>query len=201
VGWRINAAPGMLECRITIDRTGRNRASPTMNSPPKRPTARRFILLGSLAILGSTLGCGGGQDVTPVTIEQAKRLWKEAGIRDYELELNWRTGPETSHYIVSVKEGEVRQIESVLPDGRRIELHPGAPRYFSVDGLFLTIADELALCKSDRPFGQPPGTKVVMRFKPDPKLGYPLWYRRDVLGTLQSIGIDVIKLVPTSPKG
>jgi len=173
-----------------------------MNSSPVRPKARRFILLGSLAILWSTLGCRSGQDVTPEAIEQAKRLWKEAGIRDYELELDWTTGPDNSHYIVSVKDGEVRQIESALTDGRRIELHPGLPRYYSVDGLFLTIADELALLKTDRPFGQPPGTKVVMRFKADPKLGYPLWYRRDVLGTSQSISIDVIKLVPTtSSKG
>ena len=35
-----------------------------------------------------------------------------------------------------------------------------------------------------------------MRFKPDPKLGYPLWYRRDVMGTTQAIAIDVVKLVP-----
>ena len=170
-----------------------------MNSSPARPRTRRFILiqLGSLAILGSTLGCSGGQDVTPEAIEQAKRLWKEAGIRDYELELNWTTnGQNHSHYLVSVKDGEVRQIESVLADGRRIELHPGMPRYYSVDGLFLTMADELALLKTDRPFGQPPGTKVVMRFKADAKLGYPLWYRRDVLGTSQSVNIDVIKLVP-----
>jgi hypothetical protein len=171
-----------------------------MNSPPARPTARRFILLGSLAIAWSTLGCRSGQDVTPEAIEQAKRLWKEAGIRDYGLELDWRTGAETAHYIVSVKDGEVGQIESVQANGRRVELHPGMPRYYSVDGLFLTMADELALRKSDRPFDQPPGTKIVMRFKPDPKLGYPLWYRRDVLGTSQSISIDVTKLVPTRPK-
>ena len=65
-----------------------------------------------------------------------------------------------------------------------------------MDGLFLTIADELASLKTDNPFGQPKGTKVVMRFKPDPKLGYPLWYRRDVMGTPQGMRIDVIKLVP-----
>jgi hypothetical protein len=154
--------------------------------------------MGSLAILWAAFGCRGGQEVTPETIEQAKRLWKEAGIRDYELELNWTTGPDHFHYIVTVEEGEVRHVESALTDGRRIELHPGSPRYFSVDGLFLTISDELALLKTDRPFGQPPGTKVVMRFKADPKLGYPLWYRRDVLGTSQSISIDVIKLVPAT---
>ena len=72
-----------------------------------------------------------------------------------------------------MRDGEVRRVESVQPDGRRIELHPGEPRYFGVDGLFLTIADELALLKTDRPFGQPQGTKVVMRFKPDPSWAIP----------------------------
>jgi hypothetical protein len=169
----------------------------------RRTRRLSFIQLGGLAILWSALGCAGGQNVTPEAIEQAKRVWKEAGIRDYELDLNWTTnGQNNSYYVVTVKDGEVRQIESVLADGRRIDLHPGLPRYFSVDGLFLTMADELALLKTDKPFEQPRGTKVVMRFKADAKLGYPLWYRRDVLGTSQSVSIDVIKLVPTtSSKG
>lgn len=93
----------------------------------------------------------------------------------------------------------MRKVESVQPDGRRLDLHPAKTRYYSVDGLFLTIAEELALLKTDRPFDQPKGTKVVMRFKPDPKLGYPLWYRRDVMGTPQAIAIDVVKLVPKPP--
>ena len=90
-------------------------------------------------------------------------------------------------------------MEAVAPDGRRYELHPAEPRFFGVDGLFTTIADELAQLKSDRPFGQPKGTKVVMRFTPDPKLGYPRFYRRDVLGTSQGLAIDVVRLVPVQP--
>jgi hypothetical protein len=195
----------MAETSTSASGNGRNKAGSTMNSSSVRPRKRGFVLiqLGSLAILGAALGCSGGQNVTPEAIDQAKRLWKETGIRDYELELNWTTnGQNHSHYLVVVKDGEVRQIESVLADGRRIELHAGMPRYYGVDGLFLTMADELALLKTDRPFGQPPGTKVVMRFKADPKMGYPLWYRRDVFGTSQSVNIDVIKLVPTtSSKG
>ena len=172
-----------------------------MNLSPVRPGTRRLVSIVNqfsiVVIFWAMLGCAGGQNVTPEAIDQAKRLWKEAGIRDYQLELNWTAnGQDHSHYVVSVKDGEVRQIESILTDGRRIELHPGMPRYFSVDGLFLTMADELALLKSDRPFGQPEGTKVVMRFKADAKRGYPLWYRRDVLGTSQSVNIEVIKLAP-----
>ena len=92
----------------------------------------------------------------------------------------------------------MRKVESVQTDGRRFELHPPETRFYSVDGLFLTIADELAQLKTEHPFGQPQGTRVVMRFKPDAKLGYPLWYRRDVMGTTLAIAIDVVKLVPVT---
>jgi hypothetical protein len=156
-----------------------------------------------LAWLGSMAGCDRGQVVTPEAIAQAKSLWSAAGIRDYELDWS-TTGPNNAHYIVTVKAAEVRKVEAIEPDGRRIELHPGSPRFFGVDGLFVTISDELAQLKTETPFGQPKGTQIVMRFRPDAKLGYPLWYRRDILGTSHAVTIDVNKLVPTpvstSPK-
>jgi hypothetical protein len=157
----------------------------------------RVGTFGILAWFGMALGCDGGQAVTPEAIDQAKRLWAQAGIRDYDLD--WTTtGLNNAHYLVSVQGAEVRRVEAIEPDGGKVELHPGAPRFFGVDGLFLTIADELAQRKTQNPFGQPSGTKVVMRFRPDPKLGYPRWYRRDVLGTPQAVTIDVIKLVPSA---
>ena len=75
-------------------------------------------MLGILAILGATIGCAGGQEVTPEAIEQAKQLWTKAGIRDYDLE--WTvTGAQNNHYFVTVHGGEVRKVESVQPDGQR----------------------------------------------------------------------------------
>jgi hypothetical protein len=142
-------------------------------------------------------GCSGGQPVTPQTIAGARKVWEQAGIRDYDLE--WTAaGMNHAHYYVTVRGGVVRKVESVAPDGRRFEVHPAEARFYGVDGLFTTIADELAQLKMERPFGQPTGTKVVMRFTPDPKLGYPRSYRRDVLGTSQGLSIDVIRLIPTA---
>jgi hypothetical protein len=142
-------------------------------------------------------GCSRGQPVTPETIADARKVWARAGIRDYDLE--WTAaGMNHAHYFVTVRGGVVRKIASVAPDGRRFEVHPADVRFYSVDGLFTTIADELAQLKMERPFGQPSGTKVVMRFTPDPKLGYPRSYRRDVLGTSQGLAIDVIRLIPTT---
>jgi hypothetical protein len=157
--------------------------------------APRLALLAALIFASS--GCG-GQEVTDAALKQARERWKEAGIRDYELE--WTvTGAQTNHYHVTVEHGEVRSLESVRPDGERFALKPAETRFYSVDGLFLTIADELSQCKLERPFGQPQGTNVAMRFKTDTKLGYPIWYRRDVMGTSLAIAIDVVALVPAPP--
>jgi hypothetical protein len=156
-----------------------------------------FVSLVVVVALCAVAGCSGGQPVTPQAIADARKVWAQAGIRDYDLE--WTaTGMNRAHYFVTVRGGVVRKIESVAPDGRRFEVHPAEVKFYGVDGLFTTIADELAQLKMDRPFGQPPGTKVVMRFTPDPKFGYPRSYRRDVLGTTQGLAIDVIRLTPTS---
>jgi hypothetical protein len=172
-----------------------------MNRSPQVRWIEDCKILGLLTILGTTIGCAGGQEVTAEAITQSKQVWKTAGIRDYDLD--WTvTGAQNNHYYVTVRGGDVQKVESAQTDGRRFELHPSETRFYSVDGLFLTIADELAQLKTDLPFGQPQGTKIVMRFKPDKKLGYPLWYRRDVMGTSLAIAIDVVKLVPiaSTPK-
>jgi Family of unknown function (DUF6174) len=171
-----------------------------MNALPKRTGVSWIATVSIGAILGSAFGCGGGKEVAPEAIAAAKRLWTNAGIRDYDLELNWSTsGMNTAHYVITVHAGTVQKVESIQPDGRRIVLVPGAAKYYSVDGLFLTIADELAQMQTDRPFNQPKGTKVVMRMETDPKLGYLHWYRRDVMGASQGARIDVIRLTPTAP--
>jgi hypothetical protein len=152
-------------------------------------------MLCILSAVGAANGCGGGQEVTPEAIDQAKQLWTKAGIHDYDLE--WTVaGAQTYHYYVSVRGGEVRTVESILADGRRIVLKSFDARYFSVDGLFLTMADYVALLKKDESAGESKVAQVVMRFKPDPKLGYPQWFRRDVMGSTQALAIDVVKLVP-----
>jgi hypothetical protein len=166
-------------------------------SPIDRSPAAPWVRLGFLVLIAAVClvsGCSRGEAVTPETIAAAKATWAAAGIRDYDLE--WRvTGPNRAHYYVTVRGAEVRKVESVAPDERRFEVHPAEPRFYGVDGLFITIADELAQLQTDSPFGQRKGTQVVMRFTPDPKLGYPRSYHRDVLGTSQGLAIDVVRLI------
>jgi hypothetical protein len=155
-----------------------------------------YARLGLPALLIVAAGCGGGREVTSESVQAARQLWARAGIRDYDLD--WSvTGPNNAHYFVTVRDGEVRRIESIQPDGRKVALRSAEPGMFGVDGLFKTMDRELAICsRAERPFDQPNGTRVVMRFKPDDKFGYPHWYHRDVLGTPASMAIDVRALTP-----
>jgi hypothetical protein len=158
------------------------------------PMLRGMSLLGFLSTCLAFGGCSGGEVVTADGVKAARQLWSEAGIRDYDLE--YTTAPANGHFLVTVRDSEVKKVEAVQPDGLRVMLHPGEPRYYSVDGLFVTIADELAQLEKATPFEQPAGTKILMKFKTHLKLGYPEWYRRDIMGTSLSAKIDVIKLTP-----
>ena len=160
--------------------------------PTTRPAGA--VRLALLLVLPMLAGCAGGQDVTPRAIREARRLWDRAGIRDYDLE--WTsTGLRNSHYRVKVRNARVESIESVY-QGKTYPVRPGKPQYYGIDGLFQTIEEELAQLQTAAPFGQPRGTKAVLRFTPDPQLGYPRSYRRDVLGTPQVLALDVTRFTP-----
>jgi hypothetical protein len=170
--------------------------SENANTRTRRPAIgwTLFALTG-LAAVCLFAGCAGDQPVTTEALAAARQAWVDATIQDYDLE--WTaSGRMTAHYYVTVRQQEVRSVESMASDGRKTPLHPPDTRFYGVDGLFRTIADELAQLKLDRPFDQPKGTKIVMRFSPDPRLGYPRTYRRNVLGTSQELAIDVIRLIP-----
>ena len=158
-----------------------------------KPMHHTSIMLAVAALISAVPGCGGGVDATPDSVRVAEAKWKAAGIRDYNLEWT-NSGLGNGHYRVYVRDGEVKAIYSLLPGGREVVAKPGQPRFYSVDGLFLTIKDEMAQRETATPFGQPKGTSAILKFTPDPELGYPRSYRRDVLGTPKGVSIDVVAL-------
>src|SRR4051794_10566092 len=98
-------------------------------------SAIRWVLLGALLAL---TGCAGGEDVTTQSIAAARRRWEHAAIRNYNLE--WTSsGLSRSHYVVEVRDGEVRSIESILPDGKSLRVKPAEPKFYGVEGLFMII--------------------------------------------------------------
>ena len=162
---------------------------------------RSSSIRAGLAWLGLVaIGCAGGEPLTTDAIDRARQTWERAGLRDYDLE--WTSSGQTrGHYRVTVRGARVTRIDSILPDGRAIEVHPARADLYGVDGLFVVLEDELAQLGADAPFGQPKGTSAVLRFTPDPDLGYPRSYHRDVVGAPRGLAIDVIRLDRASPLG
>ena len=159
--------------------------------------SRAVIACLSLLALAALAGCG-GQEVTRQSLQDARARWTKSGLRNYDLE--WQaTGPRDSHYAVTVRDGQVQKVEGFKPDGSRIPLKPADTKLYSVDGLFTVVADELAICDTEQPFGQPKGTKAVLRFTTDPTLGYLKSYRRDVIGAPRALAIDVLRFTPVDP--
>ncbi len=156
-------------------------------------------ILTIVVLISALPGCGGGVDATPDAIKVAEAKWNAAGIRDYNIEWT-NSGQGNGHYRVFVRDGEVKAIYSLLPGGREVVAKPGQPRFYSVNGLFLTIKDEMAQRETATPFGQPKGTSAILKFTPDPELGYPQSYRRDVLGTPKGVSIDVDRLDRDPPR-
>jgi hypothetical protein len=180
--------------------TGASRGKTDYNH--RMPTSMRGKSVSRLVLMGLLLaivGCAGGEPVTDASLASARRLWDRAGVRDYDLEWTSR-GQSQAHYRVQVRGGQVRSVEMLQPNGQVTQAHPGNPRFYGVEGLFLTIGEDLAQLRQPAPFGQPKGTRVVLRFSPDPKLGYPRRYRRDVLGTPRAVAIDVVRFVPDPPR-
>ncbi len=182
-------------------RGGRGRRGTTRdaNQMPTTPPIGRLAPALAVLMAWTTLGgCGAGREVTPAAIREARGTWLKTGVRDYDLE--WTSaGPRNAHYRVFVRDGAVRMIYSVLPDGREFEAKPAEPKFYGVDGLFLVIEDDLAQLKQPRPFGQAKGASTVMRFDPDPTYGYPRSFRRDVSGSPTGLAIDVVRFDPKPP--
>jgi hypothetical protein len=152
-------------------------------------TPRLAVFVAALAFAG----CGGGENVTSRSLLNAKRTWQAAKIRDYNLE--WRSmGAREGHYLVYVRGGRVRKVYLVQPDGQEVEAKPALPDFFGIDGLFQIIDEERLQTQEDQPFGQAKGSRTILKFTPDAKLGYPRHYRRDVVGSLKGLTIDVIQL-------
>lgn len=191
------SAEAFLRCRKTSPSSiaaGTNR----LRSIPSASIDFRCLPAIALAML-VVCGCGEtGDPVNPERIERDAARWAAAGIQDYDLTWQSISTRNQSIYKVFVRGGDVKAVRLVRPDGKAVALKPADTNFYSVDGLFRTLREELAQSREPRPFGQPPGTTVILTMRSDDRLGYPTLYRRDIFGVEDRMGIDVIELKPST---
>ncbi len=176
-------------------------SSVTLRIMIHRSSPTRF---GLFIALMAVCGCGGGVEVNALNLAQARSLWDAAKVHDYDLE--WTTsGDQNGHYVAFVRGGSVKAIHAFVEDRkarrmREIEVKPGDPSYYGVEGLFKIIKEEQAQCADGgSALGASKGARMLLKFTPDPKLGYPRRYRRDVVGQTRRLALDVVRLDPRDP--
>ncbi len=129
--------------------------------------------------------------LTDETLASAKAHWAESGIDDYSLEVEI-LGRQPGVVKLKVLDGQPVEMtrDGRVPDQRRTWAAWTVPSQFDM------LATELQ-GKQDpvQGYNAPAGSQVVLKAEFDPKLGYPLHVRRQVLGTELNVEWRVTKFV------
>jgi hypothetical protein len=154
---------------------------------------RTWLLWGGLAVLTAALAWWVRshqlEAVTREGLAAARQRWRDAGWRDYDLELQVR-GMQPGRYVIVVRGSKLERIEQ---NGR--PLHPAAGTLWTVDGLFELMEIELASAsKPPTEWPYPRDSQVWLRMRCHRRLGYPEWFLREVTNSNMGIEIRVTRL-------
>ena len=127
------------------------------------------------------------QPVTAERLEVARAQWHQAHISDYEMEVEV-SGTQSGVYQITVRGGD---LQHMTRDGQQANPHEG--EYWTVEGLFRTIVEELHLPDPMAGGPRPSGGQRALLASFDHRLGYPLKFL--VSGRSRSIQIQVHRLV------
>ena len=150
----------------------------------KAPVSRRVVFLlvfavGGLAALVLMVR-GEGDELTREGLGAARARWRDHGASDYEMEVAI-TGVQTGRHTISVRNGRVVEMKT---GGAAVE--PRVWEYWSVEGMFRFLADELR--NAEDPQRAHGGSDVVLIVEFDDVHGYPRRFVRHVTG--QATGIE-----------
>jgi hypothetical protein len=146
-----------------------------MRRPPILGIA--LALVAGLAVGLLVLRSGAAPELTEAALADARQRWNTAGPASYRIELEMR-GALSDHRQIEVRDGRV---VAMTVDGRPAS--ESAWRYWSVEGLFDSMAEELENARHPPPgLGIADGSQLVLRAAFDPGLGYPTRFLRHLLG-------------------
>jgi len=125
-----------------------------------------------VVIVGVPLVRGRTEPVARDRLIAARERWKSANIISYDMDLE-TTGAQTGLYHIEVRDG---QLAKITRNGQ--EMHPSERDYWTVDGWFQAIEDDLE--NSEKPSGDDPATRCEfwLRVRYHATLGYPQRYLR-----------------------
>lgn len=130
------------------------------------------------------LGRNRAGELTAERLTQARRTWASQAPDSYTLELRMR-GALSEVRTVAVSDGRV---VSMTAGG--VEAPESSWEYWSVEGLFDVLATELANAADPRRTVGADRVTLLARF--DPTWGYPSYFYRHIMGSLNDIEWEVI---------
>ena len=160
----------------------------------KGASAWKWLL--PVAGVGALLGALAWMQVRPPLLtedhlREARERWQASGPVSYTLELELKGAIEDIRRI-EVRDGRV---VGMTTDG--VEVAATAREYWSVHGLFGSMATELANAREPgRIFGDSERLEVTIRAKFDSRLGYPTFFLRHVSGSFRDVSWRVTSFEP-----
>lgn len=150
-----------------------------------------------IAIAGAILLAALREPSEPLTLgalEAAEGRWRDRGPRDYLLAVEIGGSQEGRHE-VRVREGRVE----AMTTGER-PVPESAWEYWSVEGMFRQLRQELALARDPRKaHGAADPATVTLRIRFDADLGAPRYFLRHVSGRATGIWWKILTLEPIAP--
>ena len=117
---------------------------------------------------------GRTEPVTRERLEAARALWQRANITSYDMELE-TSGAQTGRYHMEVRGG---RLALITRNGQSAD--PAAGEYWTIEGLFRVIEEELDAAEQPQSGAFGRHSQVWLRMRCDSKLGYPIRFVRQV---------------------
>lgn len=150
------------------------------------PATRSIRLRATWIVLGLGIGAVVGwvavsgrpaRALTAERLAEGQRAWRQHGPSDYTLELEMG-GTIHDRRVIEVRDGRVVHMTT-----SGAEVPPAAWQYWTVEGMFDFLAQELSnAARPERTYGVSDPAAVVLRARFDPELGYPVYFLRHVMG-------------------